>query len=66
MQDSKIKQQLKLNLEMAKFLQTTLDEMSLQAKGESHSNRAKEFAQFFDNVSTITFSVLFFCSIIYN
>lgn len=45
-----MKQQLKLKLEMAKFLQTTLDEMSLQAKGESHSNRAKEFAQFFDNV----------------
>lgn len=49
-EESKLKQQLKLKLEMAKFLQTTLDEMSLQAKGESHSNRAKEFAQFFDNV----------------
>lgn len=36
---------------MAKFLQTTLDEMTLQARGESHSNRAKEFKQFFDNVS---------------
>ena len=36
---------------MARFLQTTLDEMTLQARGESHSNRAKEFKQFFDNVS---------------
>lgn len=38
---------------MAKFLQTTLNEMTLQAKGESHSNRAKEFAMFFDNVIII-------------
>jgi hypothetical protein len=35
---------------MAKFLQNTLDEMTLQAKGESHSDRAKEFAQFYDRV----------------
>ena len=48
-----MKQELKLKLDMAKFLQTTLDEMSLKAKGESHSNRAKEFAQFFDNVICI-------------
>lgn len=52
LQETKRKQQLKLKLEMAKFLQTTLDEMTLQAKGETHSDRAKEFAQFFDDVST--------------
>ncbi|KAH7641466.1 letm1 and ef-hand domain-containing protein anon-60da [Dermatophagoides farinae] len=46
----KVKQELKLKLDMAKFLQTTLDEMTLQARGESHSNRAKEFKQFFDNI----------------
>ncbi|OTF70549.1 LETM1 and EF-hand domain-containing protein anon-60Da, mitochondrial-like protein [Euroglyphus maynei] len=48
--ETKIKQELKLKLDMAKFLQTTLDEMTLQARGESHSNRAKEFKQFFDNI----------------
>ena len=35
---------------MAKFLQSTLDELSLQSKGEAHSHNAKEFKQFFDNV----------------
>lgn len=48
--ESKIKQQLKVKLEMAKFLQTTLDEMALQSKGESHSEKAKEFAEFFDKI----------------
>ncbi len=50
MKETKLKKQLKLKLEMAKFLQNTLDEMTLQAKGESHSDRAKEFAQFYDRV----------------
>jgi hypothetical protein len=35
---------------MAKFLQQTLDEMSLKAKGEHHSANAKEFAHFFEKV----------------
>ena len=47
-----MKKELKLKLELAKFLQNTLDEMSLQAKGETHSNKAKEFAEFFNKVST--------------
>ena len=38
---------------MAKFLQNTLDEMTLKAKGESHSHKAKEFAQFFEKVSKV-------------
>lgn len=38
---------------MAKFLQNTLDEMTLKAKGESHSHKAKEFAQFFERVSKV-------------
>lgn len=38
---------------MAKFLQTTLDEMALQSKGESHSERAKEFAEFFEKVNKL-------------
>ncbi|CAG2103897.1 unnamed protein product, partial [Medioppia subpectinata] len=49
-QETKMKKELKLKLEMAKFLQNTLDEMTLQAKGETHSNKAKEFALFFNKI----------------
>lgn len=49
-EETKIKNQLKVKLDMAKFLQNTLDEMALQAKGESHSHRAKEFAEFFEKI----------------
>ena len=49
--DTKIKQQLKVKLDMTKFLQTTLDEMALQSKGtEHHSHAAKEFAEFFQKI----------------
>ena len=48
--DAKIKSQLKVKLDMAKFLQQTLDDMSFQAKGESHSEEAKKFAKFFEDV----------------
>lgn len=46
----KFKQQLKVKIEMAKFLQDTLDEMALQTKGDTHSHTAKEFVQFFDKI----------------
>lgn len=48
--ETKIKKQLKIKLDMAKFLQSTLDEMALQAKGESHSHKAKDFAIFFEKI----------------
>lgn len=48
--DAKIKNQLKVKLDMAKFLQQTLDDMAFQAKGESHSEEAKKFAKFFEEV----------------
>jgi LETM1 and EF-hand domain-containing protein 1 len=68
--ESKIKQQLKVKLDMTKFLQTTLDEMALTAKGtEHHSESAKEFSEFFrqirqsgeivSNESILKFSKLF-------
>lgn len=50
--DAKIKRQLKVKLDMAKFLQKTLDDMAFQAKGESHSEEAKKFAKFFQEVRT--------------
>lgn len=46
-----MKQSLKVKLEMAKFLQQTLDEMAVQAKDKDHSSTAaKQFAEFFDRV----------------
>jgi len=44
-----MKQSLKVKLEMAKFLQETLDDMAVQGKGRS-SEAAKEFAEFFVKV----------------
>lgn len=44
--EAKIKTSLKVKLEMAKFLQQTLDEMALKGNGHQ-SNTAKEFAEFF-------------------
>lgn len=48
-QDDKIKQSFKMKLEMAKFLQHTLDEMAVTGKGRS-SKSAKEFVEFFEKV----------------
>lgn len=48
-QDDKIKQSFKMKLEMAKFLQQTLDEMAVTGKGHS-SKAAKDFVEFFEKV----------------
>lgn len=49
--EDKMKQALKVKLEMAKFLQKTLDDMAVQGKGHT-SERAKEFHDFFVKVRT--------------
>lgn len=49
-QDEKMKQSLKVKLEMAKFLQETLDNMTPKGKGHS-SAAAKDFAEFFEKVN---------------
>ncbi|XP_073998607.1 leucine zipper and EF-hand containing transmembrane protein 1 isoform X2 [Rhodnius prolixus] len=49
--EDKLKRSLKVKLEMAKFLQRTLDDMAVTGKGHS-SEAAKEFAQFFEKVRT--------------
>jgi LETM1 and EF-hand domain-containing protein 1 len=49
--DDKLKQSLKVRLEMAKFLQTTLDEMAVQSQGRS-TQTTKDFAEFFHKVRT--------------
>ncbi|XP_054258108.1 mitochondrial proton/calcium exchanger protein-like isoform X2 [Macrosteles quadrilineatus] len=48
---NKMKQSLKVKLEMAKFLQQTLDEMAVTSKGHS-SKAAKDFVEFFHKVRT--------------
>jgi LETM1 and EF-hand domain-containing protein 1, mitochondrial len=47
--EDKIKQNFKVKLEMAKFLQKTLDEMSVQ-HAEHRSEEAKEFSDFFQKI----------------
>nr|XP_023022842.1 mitochondrial proton/calcium exchanger protein [Leptinotarsa decemlineata] len=49
--EDKIKKGLKVKLEMAKFLQGTLDEMSVQHK-DRYSDSAKEFLDWFNKVRT--------------
>ncbi|XP_050348594.1 mitochondrial proton/calcium exchanger protein [Nymphalis io] len=49
--EAKLKQHLKVKLEMAKFFQETLDQMAPQA-GNRHSELAKEFSTFFTKVRT--------------
>lgn len=48
--DAKIKKELKVKLEMAKFLQSTLNEMAVETRGEAHSQNAKQFAEFCEKI----------------
>ncbi|XP_071515610.1 mitochondrial proton/calcium exchanger protein isoform X2 [Panulirus ornatus] len=48
--EAKMKKRLKVKLEMAKFLQQTLDSMAVQAKGH-RSESAKEFVKFFEKIT---------------
>lgn len=50
-QDVKIKQNLKVKIEMAKFLQKTLDDMTVQHK-DHRSESAKDFSEFFKKIRT--------------
>ncbi|KAL4707601.1 hypothetical protein ACJJTC_001646 [Scirpophaga incertulas] len=49
--EAKLKQHLKVKLEMAKFFQETLDQMAPQASNR-HSELAKEFSSFFNRIRT--------------
>lgn len=49
--EDKLKQSLQVKLEMAKFLQQTLDEMSLQHK-DHNSQQAKEFSEWVKKIRT--------------
>lgn len=48
--EDKMRQSLKVKLEMAKFLQQTLDEMAPQSKDKQQSDLAKEFSEFFTKI----------------
>ncbi|XP_075975018.1 leucine zipper and EF-hand containing transmembrane protein 1 [Anticarsia gemmatalis] len=50
--DVKLKQHLKVKLEMAKFFQETLDQMAPQASSTRHSELAREFSSFFNRIRT--------------
>lgn len=52
-----MKSELKVKLEMAKFLQETLDEMAPVAKGRS-SQTAKDFAEFISKVISSLFTLI--------
>ena len=49
LQEAKMRKKLKVKLEMVKFLQETLDTMSLEGNGHS-SQSAKDFVEFFEKV----------------
>ncbi|KAH0953838.1 hypothetical protein HN011_012210 [Eciton burchellii] len=49
--EDKLKQALKVKIEMAKFLQKTLDEMAVQSS-DHKSEKAKEFVEFFYKIRT--------------
>lgn len=49
--EDKLKQNLKVKIEMAKFLQETLDDMAVQHK-DHYSQMAKEFSEWFQKVRT--------------
>lgn len=49
--EDKLKQNLKVKLEMAKFLQKTLDDMAVQ-HNDRFSNSAKEFSEWFHKIRT--------------
>lgn len=50
-EEAKVKQNLKVKIEMAKFLQKTLDDMTVQHKNH-RSEAAKEFSEFYQRVRT--------------
>ncbi|KAL5288381.1 LETM1 family protein [Megaselia abdita] len=48
--EDKLKASLQVKLEVAKFLQKTLDEMAVQHKGDNKSEEAKQFSEFFKKI----------------
>ncbi|XP_071792887.1 mitochondrial proton/calcium exchanger protein-like isoform X1 [Asterias amurensis] len=48
--EKKLKQELKVKLEMAKFLQDTIEDTALQSKKPKATERAKQFAHFIEKV----------------
>ncbi|XP_022097752.1 mitochondrial proton/calcium exchanger protein-like isoform X2 [Acanthaster planci] len=50
--EKKLKQELKVKLEMAKFLQDTIEDTALQSKKPKATERARQFAHFIEKIRT--------------
>lgn len=53
-QETKKKQQLKVKMQMAKFLQETINDMAVSSKNPDKKESVEEFARFFEKVSLIS------------
>ena len=49
-QETKKKQQLKVKMQMAKFLQETINDMAVSSKNPDKKESVEEFARFFEKV----------------
>ena len=49
-QETRKKQELKVKLQMAKFLQSTVEEMAVTSKKRDKQETVQEFVQFFEKV----------------
>ena len=49
-QETKKKQQLKVKMQMARFLQETIKDMAVSSKNPNKKESVEEFSQFFDKV----------------
>ena len=52
-QEARKKKQLKTKLQMAKFLQDTVEDMAVTSKSPNKQESVHEFAQFFEKVYTL-------------
>ena len=63
MQADRKKKELKVKLQMAKFLQGTLEEMAVSGR-RNKSEAVKEFAEFFEKVLSYQTSILSTCKML--
>ena len=60
-QETKKKQQLKVKMQMAKFLQSTIKDMAVSSKNRNKKESVEEFAQFFEKVVCLCTRDFFVC-----
>ena len=52
LQETRKKKELKVKIQMAKFLQDTIEDMAVASKNKKKKESVDEFAHFFDRVSS--------------